>query len=124
MSGLNSVFKQIAGRFASLNVVATGQNREADGYRSWAEARNTASAYRCFAFQYPKDARAATARAKGAALECAEIERSGRPADCRRFLRAHPDSEFAERVKLRHAKLAAEAPPRSPLRLRRWRSVR
>jgi HEAT repeat protein len=110
MSQFLSIFRRNAERSAGPDAAATGQNLDADGYWSWAEARSTASAYRCFAFHHPKDPRVAAARAKGAALECAEIEKSGKPADCRRFLRAYPDSEFVERVKHRHAKLAAEAP--------------
>lgn len=108
MSRLISAFKQMAEPFAGPNVVAAGQNLDADGYWSWAEARNTASAYRCFAFHYPKDSRAATARTKCAAPEWEKIEKCATRVDCRRFLRAHRDGEFVERVKQKQAKLAAD----------------
>jgi HEAT repeat protein len=111
---LISAFKQIAERVAPPNVVAAGQNPAADAYWSWAESRKTASAYRCCVFHHPKDPRVAAARASGAALECAEIDRNGTPGDCRRFLRAHSDGEFVERVKQKQATLAAKAPAMLP----------
>ena len=104
----------MSGFFSIFRKSAAGRKLDADGYWSWAESWNTAAAYRCFTFHYPKDPRVAAARAKGAALECEKIEKNGTPADCRRFLRAHPDSEFVERVKQRQAKLAAEAPAAIP----------
>jgi HEAT repeat protein len=112
MPGFLSTFGRNADKSGGPGVVATGQNPDADRYWSWAEARNTIPAYRCFAFHYPNDSRAATAREKGAALWCVEIEKSGRLVDCRRFLRAHRDGEFVERVKLRQAALEAKPPDR------------
>jgi HEAT repeat protein len=110
MSGFLSIFRRNVAPSPGPDAVVVGRNPAADAYWSWAEARNAASAYRCFAFHFPKDPRAATARAKWAALWCEKIEKSGTLADCRRFLRAHPDSEFFERVKQRQARLAANAP--------------
>lgn len=110
MPGFLSIFSRDSGQSGGPGVAPTGRNSEADRYWSWAEARNTKTAYRCFAFHYPKDSRAATAREKSAALWCAEIEANGGLVDCRRFLRAHGDGEFAERVKLKQAALAAKPP--------------